>query len=255
MDRLIGSFARLRRSSVWREVKFDGENWIGVTGGVYSIECVFNRERGDWHPHIHALIELPKGHPPEWLEFLKAEWLRVTGDAKYLNLTPVYGVSKSGKKLHRRVNRRSLKELVKYVTKSADFSEQPDRVVEFFEAFRNVRRVQAFGSFVGALKEAEREPGDERGLLQCSCGGRHLHSEFYWQKTLVHISDTVELSDGTRQLKFDFAKEIRESVSDESPPWELVPEYVTPHSQRRIEFAGAQPVESVPQPSLFESVA
>lgn len=254
LDRLIKSFARLRRSSTWSHVKIVGRTWVGVTGGLYSIECTFNKQSGAWHPHIHALIEIPANHPGDWLTALKAEWLRVTGDAKYLHLTPVYGVSKSGKKLYRRVNQRSLKELVKYVTKSADFSDQPERVVEFYEAFQNVRRVQAFGSFVGALKEAEREPGDEQGALKCSCGNTHLHSEFCWQRELIHITQTVELPDGTRQLAFDFAKEMRTSVP-ESPPWELTPQPVSTHEQRRIEFSGAMPEESEPFPSLFEGVA
>jgi Replication protein len=255
LDRLIACFAQLRRSSVWNSVKKEKEKWVGVTGGVYSLESTYASESSGWHPHIHALIEMPKGHPPEWLAALKAEWLRVTGDARNLHLTPVYGKSKSGKKLYRRVNLRALKELVKYVTKSADFSDQPERVVEFYEAFRNVRRVQAFGSFVGALKEAEREPGDEQGLLNCSCGGQHLHGEFVWQRALVHISQTVELPDGSRQLAFDFVREMQERPSDESPPWMLTPPQPARVDQWRIEFAGALPAEVVEQPRLFEEVA
>ncbi len=251
MDRFIECFARLRRSTVWTKVKTVNGVSFGVAGGVYSAECVFSRERKDWHPHIHALLEMPGRHPADWLDRLKAEWFRVTGNAQYLHLVPVYGRSKRGKKIYRRVNLKALKEVVKYVTKAADFAGSPELVDEFMTAFEHVRRVQAFGSFLGGLGEEQHDAGDEHGMLKCSCGGEHVRSDFTWSPVLVHISDTVLMADGSRQLKFDFAVELRES-RDESPP-ELVleAESVERDSQQRIEFSGVLPEVSDSAPRLF----
>ncbi len=236
---------------MWREVRIEDGGWIGVTGGLYSVECVYSSKRGDWHPHMHVLVEMPGRHPDEWLDALKAEWLRITGDAEYLNFIPVYGRSKRGRKIYRRVNLKALKELVKYVTKAAPFADSPERVDEFLTAFEHVRRVQGFGSFLGVERDEEHDAGDEHGMLKCTCGGVHAHGDFTWGHQLVHISETVLMADGSRQLKFDFAVELRES-RDESPP-ELVLEAqsVERDWQQRIEFSGVLPEVSDSAPRLF----
>jgi hypothetical protein len=232
-------------------VKKVGGKYVGISGGVYSIECVYKRARDDWHPHIHALLEMPGRNPDGWLDELKAEWLRITGDAKYLNLIPVYGRSKRGKKTYRRVNRTALKELVKYVTKAADFADSPERVCEFLRAFRDVRRVQGFGSFHGALKEPREPGGDDARMVSCSCGESHLRSEFDWNHPLVPITKTVEMPDGSRQLAFDFAPDANAWVWESPPEFQLMRQEVERVKQGRLRFNGGLPERSVEQPSLF----
>jgi len=254
LDDLTGAFQRLRDSEVWKHVKFVAGEWQGVTGGVYSLECIRSKYGESWHPHLHVLIELPKDHPTEWLEALKKTWLRVSGGGEYLHLMRVYGTSKSGKRSYRRVNRKALKELVKYVTKAAPFARSPELIDEFVSAFENVRRVQAFGSFYGELGDEEREPGDDGEEVKCSCGMYHYHSEFCWQKKPVRAGDTKLMPDGTRQLKFDFWSETAGSV-DESPPWQLEREHFKGDGQIGIEFPGVLPGKAEPHPSLFADVA
>jgi hypothetical protein len=251
LDRLSGHFKQLRRSKVWKRVKLVKGKWRGVTGGVVSVECVYSVKRNDWHPHLHALIELPKDHPDDWLDQLKAEWLRVTGDAYVLKLVPVYGRTKRGKKLFRTVNRAGLKEVVKYVTKAASFSRSPERVGEFLQAFKHVRRVQTFGSFHGALKNVEREPGDDGVELKCSCGKTHYHDQFEWSGRPVHISETIVGSNGERQLKWDFWKEVAGSVEESPPVLKLESPPCVRAEQKRLEFSGALPGVSEELPSLF----
>jgi len=48
-----------------------------VAGGVYSIEITWRPERGDWHPHLHALMDSPW---VAWAEMRDA-WRAVTCDA------------------------------------------------------------------------------------------------------------------------------------------------------------------------------
>lgn len=255
LDRLSGHFKQLRRTKVWKQVKSVRGKWRGVTGGVVSVECVYSVKRDDWHPHLHALIELPKDHPDEWLDQLKAEWLRITGDAYVLKLVPVYGRTKRGKKLFRTVNRAGLKEVVKYVTKAASFSRSPERVSEFLRAFKHVRRVQTFGSFHGVLKDAEREPGEDGKELQCSCGKTHYHDQFDWCPRPVHISETIVGPNGERQLKWDFWSEIVGSVEESPPAFQLMRQEVEKYKQHRLSFAGVLPEVSEEYPSLFTAVA
>jgi hypothetical protein len=251
LDRLIECFARLRRSTAWNRVRWSGTEWLGITGGVYSIECVFNRDRDDWHPHIHVLVEMPGENPEGWLDALKAAWLAVTGDGRNVHIERVYGRSKRGKKTYRRVNLKALKELVKYVTKAASFADSPARVGEFVRAFRDVRRVQAFGSFFGVFKDPEREVGVDGPELKCSCGSSHYHSNFTWSRRPVHISETKAMPDGTRQLKWDFWVDPRDTVEESPPDFELMRQVVESYKQYRIGFPGALPGVSEERPSLF----
>jgi hypothetical protein len=48
-----------------------------VAGGVYSLEVTYNAARGDWHPHIHALVDAPYVLHSE----MTAAWRGVTCDA------------------------------------------------------------------------------------------------------------------------------------------------------------------------------
>lgn len=273
----VKAFARLRRSKAWAEARWDGVRWVGVTGGVYSLECTYNQGyrhkrvvsasgevsvtrvpdvlmRG-WHLHIHCLLEIPAGRDFGWLPKLKEAWFKSCEGARNLHLERVFSKGKRGQKIYGRVDRKCLNELVKYVTKAVSFAWSPDLIHEFLTAFRHVRRVQAFGSLVGSLKDAEREPGDEEGLLKCSCGSRHLHSEFTWSHEPVHIRDTILMPDGTRQMKFPFAAMVGSVPDDSPPPWELVPFEPKHVGQNELGFSGAMPEESVQGPNLFEGVA
>lgn len=48
-----------------------------VQGGVYSVEITWRPERGDWHPHLHALMDAP------WIAWaeMRDAWRAVTCDA------------------------------------------------------------------------------------------------------------------------------------------------------------------------------
>jgi hypothetical protein len=141
--------------------------------------------------------------------------------------------------------------VLKYVTKAADFADLPQVVLEFWDAYENVRRVQGFGSFFGALKDEEREPGDDGRELKCSCGKSHYHSQFAWMSRPVHISETKAMPDGTRQLKWDFWVGL-DDLPDESPPeFALMRQEVERHKQHRLSFSGALPGVSEELPSLF----
>lgn len=253
--KLDKDFAKLRRTEPFTCKKNLQGFGLAVSGGIRAIECTYVLKSRSWHPHIHVLIEGPRKFSGERLALLRAEWERITGDAKYLKLQPLYRVSKRGKRIFGKPDRKALRELVKYVTKAIAFAGEPALVNELCEAFEGVRRIQAFGSFLGVLKDEDREPGDETESFVCRhCNGEHLWRDCKDEGTASR--DEVELSpEGEWRLKFDFVRELRESVPDESPPWGLLPEYIPNFEEKRIEFSGPLPEKSELQPSLFEVAA
>jgi plasmid rolling circle replication initiator protein Rep len=248
-------FAELWKSWVFQA--FEDEKGITrkIYGGVRSIECVYNQALKSWHPHIHVFFEAPRRLPPWWLTLLKTAWNRITGDALYVHLEPAYTVDKHGRKKVGRLNEKALREVCKYVTKCAEFATDHLLVDEFCNAFKGVRRIQCFGSFHGAAaREFEREPGaDTAGISEADV--RLSDQGFKRVPFRAHISETLLLADGTRQLKFAFMARVEAYQQAKDPPWELTPDEVELSEQSRIEFAGAMPGKSVWQPTLFEGAA
>jgi hypothetical protein len=213
LSNLVEQFSDLRESREWKKY---------VTGGVYSVEAVYNPHQKDglrWHPHIHVLIETPDRLPGSWIYRLRVLWRRATG-SNVLNLQPLYSRDKKGRKT-RRIDAKALSELVKYATKASDFCKYPDRVVEFFQAFSSVRRVQTFGNFLGKQtapeEPIEQEVQEPEELVGCKCG------QCKWKDGvpagLFRERDTFLAPSGFRQLRlFEF---------DTGPPKEPDPEPVT----------------------------
>ncbi len=248
-------FAELCNSWVFKEVEDENRQPFRIYGGVRSIECVYEVDSKTWHPHIHVLFEAPKRLPRWWLVLLKQAWVEITGDGRYLHLKRAYSVTKRGKKWYNRLNEKALREVCKYVTKCAEFAAEPLLVDEFLNAFRNVRRIQCFGSFYGVqAKEFEREPGDECQsdpevrMRLCDEGYRRIGLR-------AALSETQMCADGSRQFSFAFHHKIDEYLASSDPLWELTTAPVVSAEQKRIEFAGAMPEKSVRQSSLFEEAA
>ena len=178
LDSIISAFRNLRRQKFWSEP---------VCGGFYAMDTTYNPRSKTWHVHLHAVIELLPGIPkatapngylyPTWLKTLKSAWCELTG----------------GKNVHiRRVDQRAVKELLKYSAKAASFVSTPARVDEYLIAFKDVRRLQGWGSFLGTAKEKSEKP--ER----CACG---TCSGDDWRYVgVVSISETFEDDEGNRQL-------------------------------------------------------
>lgn len=206
-------FARLRKTSPWMDEIF---------GGVYSVEVTYNADSKTWHPHLHILAECKKHwRRDSWLAELKQEWKRLSG-SHVINVERMYGRDKNGRET-RKINMRSVKEIAKYATKSTGFSSQPHLVNEFLTAFESMRRMQSFGSFLGVVKEAEKEADTQANpethkpneLVGCACGVCRWR-DGHRVREYIHISKTVLGVDGSRQLL------LFDSGSD--PPVEVVSE-------------------------------
>ncbi|WP_263367952.1 protein rep [Edaphobacter bradus] len=154
----------------WKSFQRSNKSWI--TGGLYSMETTFNRERLDWHPHIHAVVDFPwptTGIPREQFVRLKRmiefAWLRsVSKEARkhykrseferWLRESAANAHSQDWNRRFRRVTHlrpvkgdNAVYEVIKYVTKSSRFLDIPQAVEEFLRAVRGVRVIQTFGTF------------------------------------------------------------------------------------------------------------
>ena len=255
LKQFVKQFSELRELDVWNKIPRANGEEVGITGGVYSVECTYNEKRQDWHPHIHALIEGPCDLSLNWIFLIREAWSQLHPGAEYVHLVPIYEVVGGRKRKVRKLNMRHIRELCKYVTKCASFATAPALVDEFLTAFKSLRRIQSFGSFYGveAKPENEPEPGDERGAFDCECGDRHRWSELVTEPDLVHLSETVLMRDGTRQLKFDYVRELREPPAESPPILVLEPDSVELSSQCRIPFWGAWAPEPDPTQPMFST--
>lgn len=142
LQRLMKSFAKLRRHKLWKEK---------VKGGFYVIEVTFNASKNTWHPHIHAILD------GQYIAFrqLQAAWLEVTGDSNYVHIkrTPTQAAA--------------VNYLTSYVGKGSDVARYPKRKIgEWATSTIGMRLVSTFGSHHGVrLGKTDRAPIGETELV------------------------------------------------------------------------------------------
>jgi hypothetical protein len=70
---------------------------------------------------------------------------------------------------------RAVKEVLKYITKSADFIDDPAAVIAFYDASRGARLIQTFGSWYGVdfAVEFDTTHPQDWSKLECACGMNH----------------------------------------------------------------------------------
>lgn len=210
-----------------------------IVGGVYSLECTYNRRDGTWHIHVHVLADLSAPLPPksdlvdvasqriyrftaikrrmefDWLRLWRAgwgkrcrcdasaqrragdeyafeEWMRQCHahrlkDKKHGVWGPREDLTPQQLQLCFEWNQENrivvdikpvidregaALEVLKYITKSAAFSDLPEAVEPFQDAVKGARLIQTFGSWYGVkLDEApDANRLSDWGEMHCSCG-------------------------------------------------------------------------------------
>jgi hypothetical protein len=154
--------------------------------------------------------------PDEWLEYKALEaWNRK--NTRVFHIEPV--TDRDG----------AAREVLKYITKVADFGDTPEAVEQFCNAVRGARLVQTFGSWYGFNLETQFDPEhmDDWGERKCACGLNH------WEKMGVfHAHDVVMDEAGRWHLKHSFSQSCRGTVTrptiraldapmEESRTWEV----------------------------------
>ncbi len=152
------AFKKLRRRAWWR---------AHVVGGIAVEEVTRNHRTGEWHPHLHLIVDaaLPQAVLQAALRDL---WASVTGDSFVLDVRPFQGATVAA----------DLRELCKYTAKISDIVDAPALVRVYLDYARRRRLIVTFGSCYGAAAEAAlaaaeaEEPGQERtDVEQQPCPG------------------------------------------------------------------------------------
>lgn len=76
VTRLYACFQQLRRRKYWKE---------NVRSGVWFFQVKVSKESGDWHPHLHCVLDAE--YMPH--KVLKTMWLDVTGDSTIVDIKAV----------------------------------------------------------------------------------------------------------------------------------------------------------------------
>jgi len=116
------AFERLRRTDIW----------VLVKGAVVALEVTWNERKRLWHPHLHGILDSP--YLP-WDELMNA-WRRASRAPKGEARTCWIGAA----------DNRAIRELVKYVTKTASLVRYPDALEEFLTATKRMRMLRSYGS-------------------------------------------------------------------------------------------------------------
>jgi hypothetical protein len=122
------------------------------------------------------------------------------------SLQPVTGISATERKRRtewNRANRRvvdlrpvtnrdgAAREVLKYITKCADFSDLPEAVEAFMNAVKGARLIQTFGTWYGVNLDTstdfDPEHFEDWGEMKCACG-RNI-----WKRMGVFYRDQVEM--------------------------------------------------------------
>ena len=146
-DRLVESFAKMRRAKFWGE---------SVRGGAYFFECKRSESGEFWHPHLHCILVGSYISQKQ----LSEEWLRITGDSKIVYIRRIEDEQKVASYV------------AKYATKPLDPSvfREPDWLDECVRALGGRRLCGTFGEWRG--RGLEDQPADGRvwinvGRLDC----------------------------------------------------------------------------------------
>ena len=108
------------------------------------------------------------------------------------------------------------REVLKYITKVAEFCDVPAAVEMFCDAVRGARLIQTFGSWYGAQLDTTFDPQhlDDWGEMKCACGLNH------WERMGVFYRSDVEMDEAGRwHLKRSFTHTCRGTVPRPTVRW------------------------------------
>jgi len=138
LDKLIRSFAALRRHKLWKR---------SVAAGAYFFEVKVSGCGRYWHPHLHVIVSGTYIDQKK----LSSAWHAVTTDSTYVYIKAIDA------------NQKVLKYAAKYASKSFDHSvvQCGDRLDECMLALRGRRLCSTFGAWRGIELEGQCEPSGE----------------------------------------------------------------------------------------------
>lgn len=161
--------------------------FCGFEGLVSSVEIKRGR-LGDWHPHIHAMVLVPKGMF-EWelskdgprlcrrqWEQVSAEWHELTGDSLVVNAKP-FSSALVGSSVDESELVQDLFEVFKYMTKPGELS--PGDVVKAWKASLDHKLVGSYGVMRGVVVP--------EGLDDPAGDGPYIERYFRWVRDCYRL--------------------------------------------------------------------
>jgi hypothetical protein len=142
VKRMRASFAKLRRTKVWKRC---------VIGGIYGVEITRNPQTRAWHPHLHIVFDGLYAPQKE----LSDAWLKATGDSSIVDIRRISD--------RRNFARYITKYILKGDSSSKDraanknvFALWPYRAIrEYVDALIGSRMIHTFGSLHNVKAEEE----------------------------------------------------------------------------------------------------
>ena len=134
---LYESFKRLRRSKQYK---------AKITGGVAVCEITHNNATGEWHPHLHVLVD-----GEYWKhEAIKNAWEIASQGSTIVDIKMIHDRSKAGRYV------------AKYVAKIGDVDGIPaSKIPELAVALHGLRMVQTSGTLYGSTNNEKAEPREQ----------------------------------------------------------------------------------------------
>lgn len=168
LDRLYKSFARLRRSKLWKE---------RVTGGIAFTEVKIGTGSKQWHPHLHILVTGKYVAQ----KALSKVWLAITKDSHSVDIRFVQDPGKAASYI------------TKYATKgwTTEVVNDPPKLIEAIKTLHGRRLYIKFGDLVGVDLSEKPTPvdwdyvGSLQALMRKAKGGDQTALEILaklWQK-------------------------------------------------------------------------
>lgn len=148
IDDLFFAFGRLRHSKTWADVR----------GALAVLEVTFNDKEQTWHPHLNVIFDGPFIGKAQ----LDEAWIRSTEGRGCITWI-------------KRADHQTVPELLKYITKLADFIDNPDAVAWFLRATRGKRFIRTYGTLYRLKLDELDSQGQDEGQGACpDCGCREI---------------------------------------------------------------------------------
>jgi len=165
--------------------RYEFESWV-----LAGFENALKERRGGEMQDIQGLSELEIQRRTQWnKKFRRVMWIKSVDDRE-----------------------RAAKEVLKYITKSADFCDLPQCVEAFYDATKGARMVQTFGTWYGVNFDAPEaflpDHMENWGKMECQCGLNH------WTRIgTFHWKDVQTDEDGRSYLKRSMGHNTRGTVA------------------------------------------
>jgi len=134
VTKLYDSFRKLRRHKGFTRL---------VTGGVWFFQLCRNKQRGEWHPHLHCIIT--GDYIP--YKYLRKLWLKITGDSDVVDIRAVVEPD------------RIASEVARYASRPANLSSFSLKLdIELYKAMQGKRICGKWGLFTKVTLSVQRNP-------------------------------------------------------------------------------------------------